>query len=405
MNILLSAYACEPNKGSEPGVGWNWAIEIAKHHNVWIITRDNNEPTITAYLRKHPEYKNENLHFIYVGLSKKLTFWKKGRRGMRLFYMIWQRKAARVAMNWNKKVHFDIVQHITFVSYTQPTYMYKLGVPMIWGPISGGENVPKSIKIKMTPIEKFVEFARKLSQYVALATPSIRKTMEQSKYILVATEETRKKIPNKYQNKIITIPAIGIEKMQELKKVEKKNNRIRIIMAGRLIYWKAFDIGLKAFLQIADLYPDAELHILGEGNKKESLKKLAGKYLGKQVFFEKLVAHDKIFDFYQQFDIFVNTTLRDSGCMTMMEAMSVGLPCVCIATGGPEILSSNIVELQIGVSNYDRIVNDIKYKLIELIENKNYRDELSLKSRAQSERNMYCNKYLLINRFYNEMLN
>ena len=25
MKILLSAYACEPNTGSEPNVGWNWA--------------------------------------------------------------------------------------------------------------------------------------------------------------------------------------------------------------------------------------------------------------------------------------------------------------------------------------------------------------------------------------------
>ena len=29
MKILLSAYACEPNRGSEPGLGWRWALEIA----------------------------------------------------------------------------------------------------------------------------------------------------------------------------------------------------------------------------------------------------------------------------------------------------------------------------------------------------------------------------------------
>ena len=46
MNILLSAYACEPNKGSEPGVGWSLAIEMSKHHNVWVITRDNNKSAI-----------------------------------------------------------------------------------------------------------------------------------------------------------------------------------------------------------------------------------------------------------------------------------------------------------------------------------------------------------------------
>lgn len=30
MKILFSAYACEPGKGSEPGVGWNWGRQITR---------------------------------------------------------------------------------------------------------------------------------------------------------------------------------------------------------------------------------------------------------------------------------------------------------------------------------------------------------------------------------------
>ena len=44
--ILLSAYACEPNKGSEPEVGWQWAVNIARKHEVWILTKENNRHTI-----------------------------------------------------------------------------------------------------------------------------------------------------------------------------------------------------------------------------------------------------------------------------------------------------------------------------------------------------------------------
>ena len=29
MKVFLSAYACEPGKGSEPGVGWSWAQGLA----------------------------------------------------------------------------------------------------------------------------------------------------------------------------------------------------------------------------------------------------------------------------------------------------------------------------------------------------------------------------------------
>ena len=51
MNILLIAYACEPDKTSEPGVGWNFSREIlnfdmVKH--VTMITRANNQKNIES---------------------------------------------------------------------------------------------------------------------------------------------------------------------------------------------------------------------------------------------------------------------------------------------------------------------------------------------------------------------
>ncbi|MCD8081174.1 MAG: glycosyltransferase [Bacteroides sp.] len=401
MKILLSAYACEPNKGSEPGVGWSWAIELSRHHEVWVLTRDNNEPTITDYVEKYPEYKNDNLHFVYVGLSKKLTFWKKGRRGMRLFYMMWQRKALKVAKEWHSKIHFDLVQHVTFVSYTQPTYMYKLGIPLIWGPVSGGENIPSEIKIEMTAKERLIEAVRKLSQTTALVTPSIRKTMKSARAILVATEETKAKIPEKYQSKTRVVPAIGLEKMPDVQRIERNDGKVKIVMAGRLIYWKAFDIGLKAFLQVADKYPNAELHILGEGNRKPSLQKLAGKYLNKQVYFDPPVQHDKIFEYYSQFDLFVNTTLRDSGCMTMMEAMSVRLPCIAIALGGPQCLLKGCEESQISVSDYSGCIANVSEKMEILISSKEARKNMTRNQGSTVSNILVSNKISSIEQIYN----
>lgn len=367
MKILLSAYACEPNKGSEPGVGWSWAIEYAKYHQVWVLTRDNNEQTITAYLRENPEYDNKNLHFVYVGLPKKLTFWKKGRRGMRLFYMLWQRKAVRIAIEWNKKIHFDLVQHVTFVSYTQPTYMFKLGVPLIWGPVSGGENIPIGIKLEITKKEAVVELLRTISQYCAFLIPSIRKTMKAAHKILVTTQETKTRIPKHYINKTTVLPAISLEKIPDVCKKNRKDGKIKIIMAGRLIYWKGFDIAINGFMSIADKYPNAELHILGDGNQKKRLKELSQDKLGKQVFFEKPVNHDEIFDLYSNYDFFINTTLRDSGCMTLMEAMSVGLPCIAIATGGPAILLKSFEECKILPTSYESCVSEVAAKIEDFI--------------------------------------
>ena len=53
MKILLSAYACEPNKGSEPEVGWKWATGLSKLGNsVFVITRLNNKENIEQELKK-----------------------------------------------------------------------------------------------------------------------------------------------------------------------------------------------------------------------------------------------------------------------------------------------------------------------------------------------------------------
>ena len=39
MKVLISAYSCEPGRGSERGVGWNVAREVARRHEVWVLTR------------------------------------------------------------------------------------------------------------------------------------------------------------------------------------------------------------------------------------------------------------------------------------------------------------------------------------------------------------------------------
>jgi hypothetical protein len=38
LKLLISAYACGPNRGSEPGMGWNFVIGLGKFHEVHVIT-------------------------------------------------------------------------------------------------------------------------------------------------------------------------------------------------------------------------------------------------------------------------------------------------------------------------------------------------------------------------------
>ena len=72
LRVLMSAYACEPGKGSEPGVGWNLAKAMATRHDVWVVTRANNRPVIESELEEQPV---PNLHFLYYDLPRWASWW------------------------------------------------------------------------------------------------------------------------------------------------------------------------------------------------------------------------------------------------------------------------------------------------------------------------------------------
>ena len=83
MKIFISAYTCEPYKGSEPGIGWSFVNELSKYHEVHVLTRLNNQESIE-------QHNTNNIKFHYYDVPKWLSFWKKGKRGYQTYYYIWQ---------------------------------------------------------------------------------------------------------------------------------------------------------------------------------------------------------------------------------------------------------------------------------------------------------------------------
>ncbi|MEZ4688114.1 MAG: hypothetical protein R3B47_19250 [Bacteroidia bacterium] len=51
--ILISAYAVNPYKGSENGMGWRFIEEAAREFNIIAITRKNNPPAIRQFTEEH----------------------------------------------------------------------------------------------------------------------------------------------------------------------------------------------------------------------------------------------------------------------------------------------------------------------------------------------------------------
>lgn len=70
LSILINAYACSPNMGSEPGMAWNWCTNLAKYCELHIITEGEFKDKIEATVPSLPQGKN--MHFYYNPVSEKV---------------------------------------------------------------------------------------------------------------------------------------------------------------------------------------------------------------------------------------------------------------------------------------------------------------------------------------------
>lgn len=139
MHVLLSAYACAPNCGSEPGVGWNWAVHLADLGvEVTVLTRIENRDAIEHYVSENGI--PSNLRFQYVK-----TPVPRLKPGTGIHYLLWQMAAFKVAKNLEHERHFDVVHHVTYGSLPRGSFLWLLGKPFIFGPVGGEQKAPSSL--------------------------------------------------------------------------------------------------------------------------------------------------------------------------------------------------------------------------------------------------------------------
>src|SRR5688500_10964699 len=105
IHICISAYACDPTRGSEPGVGWNLVRGVARRHRGWAITRRKNEAVISAELQRSPLPK---LRMLYFDVPRPLLVWKKGQLGIDMYYRLWQRLTRALVEDLHREVRLDL---------------------------------------------------------------------------------------------------------------------------------------------------------------------------------------------------------------------------------------------------------------------------------------------------------
>lgn len=111
----------------------------------------------------------------------------------------------------------------------------------------------------------------------------------------------------------------------------------RFISVSNLNPRKRIDLLIRAFSLIKDKCPEAVLDVVGEGEERQKLEKLAASLrLGERVTFTGRLTRREIADCFSRADCFVLPSERETFGVVYAEAMMAGLPVIATICGGPE---------------------------------------------------------------------
>jgi glycosyltransferase involved in cell wall biosynthesis len=336
MRVLLSAYACEPDRGSEPEVGWQRALHMtAFADEVWVLTRANNKKVIEA----NPLSQNSGLRFLYYDLPLWAMKLKKRAWFFYIYLVLWQWGAYRLASRQHRNRPFDCVYHVTFAGMLAGSFMGRLGIPFIVGPVAGGERAPFALRRSMPVLCRLKELLRDLAIVYQRYSPLTRLAFAAAERIYVTTPDSLRLVRPKWHFKTEVRPAIAIDGPARPITARQRDARCRFVFAGNLLHLKGVHFSIRAMAEVRRKVPAATLTLIGSGPQEGWLRDTARRCgVADAVEFIGSVPRQQLINSFQSYTALVFPSLHDSGGMVVLEALSEGLPVICLDLGGPGII-------------------------------------------------------------------
>lgn len=406
MRLLVTAYACEPDKGSEPGAGWEIVNRLSRHHDVRVVTRRNNAEGIEDELRTHP---NPRLHFSYHDIGPLLPF-KKLPGGVWWYHYAWHMTVGPLVERLHQAHGFDLCQQLTFGSFRFPGVLHRLGIPVVIGPLGGAEEPPVGQWVGLGSRGAITEVMRWTSNRFARVDPFLRRAFRSADLVLAVSPETEAAVRRIVgeETRIGRMPQSGIDvdRLPEAA-VRTSDGPCAALHVGRLEGWKGAHLAIAAVAEARKRGTDVTLSILGRGPRRRHLERLSRR-LGVQDhirFIDRLPSLDDVFDLYGEHDVFLFPSLRESGGMALLEAMASGLPAVALSIGGPALSITNETGYRVPASRPETTIGYLADALVELAEDPERRQRMGRRA-AERVRDKYAwnRKAESLDRFYEFVL-
>lgn len=390
--------------GSEPYVGWNWALICSEQYDLHVITRLHHRSSIAADIR------SANIRFHYFDLPG-FSGMDHRSRWMKPYYVVWQFLVfwKVLLLHWNFR--FDIAHHVTYNNLDIPGFLWLLPkCHFVWGAIGGGqvpEAVFKGIYGKMWRKEIMRGWLKKFARF----NPVVRLALHKASMVIFANDDTQKCFSEIKLNRACRMLETAVVASQIVDKVElpyvHDNGVIRLLWIGQLEPRKALVLALDVVSVLkkrgGKIY---RLDVVGDGPDFAQMRqKISDCGLTDIVFLHGKVPFTDVNNFIGQADIFLFTSVQDTSGNVVLEAMCKGKPVVALHHQGVKEMLANGGGILVEITDYLGTVESFVTAIEKLASSKEERLRIGVEAtKIIRAKFTWESKKITISNIYNEIL-
>jgi glycosyltransferase involved in cell wall biosynthesis len=367
LKVLVVAAAVHPNKGSEPGLGWGWVQALSCHHDLWVIAgeREGNREAIELRLQR-ASGPSRQLKFFYLPLADGPYLARVWPPLYYRMYRQWHQRAFDLAQVLQVEVGFDLVHQLNMQGYREPGYLWRLQKPFVWGPVGGTANVPLRFASILGLREFLYHLAKVTINNLQLRYhPRVGKALARADGFVTSTSDTRAAFLKVWGKDSVVIqdtgPDTGAAPLAR-DRARDGSGVLRLAWSGLHVSRKALPILLRA---VARLDPVRwHLDIVGQGPMTARWRALA-LYLGvdSNCTWHGWLPKQEATKIVAAADLFVFPSLHEANPTVVMEALSAGVPVICLDHCG----MADVVTSDCGVKVPVGTVRDVVAQFAEAI--------------------------------------
>ncbi len=402
VRLLLVAYGCRPNAGSEHSIGWSWlrSLSTVDWLDVTLVTAASN----LEFLQDRPE--TAAVEMIGVDDDPNLPRLLPGELNETMRYFAFCRRGGQAVEELGPR--FDLAHHVSWGNVRVASPAFSAECPLILGPVGGGQQFPKAFGRYLGSARR-IEHIRNLEVALNRHRPRVKKNLSNAALVIVTNLPTRDFAIRAGARRTEVMTDIGNANFTAVARASSapdtdqtsgESPRLRVIWVGRLLPRKAVELAIEAVEKASDRIP-IELTIVGDGPQADIVR---AHERHPSITWVGQVPYEELADLYGRHDCLLYSSLRDSGSPPMAEAVAMGLPAIYVDHHGPNVYGRGGWAIGVEPTTVDETVDGLADAMVRFASDPELRDRLSANCKVAAGSNAERARLATVLAWYREVL-